>query len=100
MSLHFEFSQFVDMIPLFLRSHLIHYLTELVCDFGLSQVKEQDKMLKDDDLAKGTRLWMASVEEFIERYTSSFVNILPLLIYLFILLLICYLIIYLIVYLH
>jgi serine/threonine protein kinase len=30
-----------------------------VCDFGLSQVKEQGKMLKDDDLAKGTPLWMA-----------------------------------------
>eukprot|EP01126_Amoeba_proteus_P021429 TRINITY_DN2176_c0_g2_i6.p1 TRINITY_DN2176_c0_g2~~TRINITY_DN2176_c0_g2_i6.p1 ORF type:complete len:495 (-),score=91.27 TRINITY_DN2176_c0_g2_i6:146-1630(-) len=30
-----------------------------VCDFGLSQVKEHGQMLKDDDLAKGTPLWMA-----------------------------------------
>jgi hypothetical protein len=30
-----------------------------VCDFGLSQVKEHGKMLKDEDLAKGTPLWFA-----------------------------------------
>ena len=30
-----------------------------VCDFGLSQVKEHGTMLKDEDLARGTPLWMA-----------------------------------------
>jgi hypothetical protein len=30
-----------------------------VCDFGLSQVKDPDSMLKDEDMAKGTPLWMA-----------------------------------------
>lgn len=30
-----------------------------VCDFGLAQVKPQGQNLQDDDLAKGTPLWMA-----------------------------------------
>eukprot|EP01128_Nolandella_sp_AFSM9_P010772 TRINITY_DN7496_c0_g1_i1.p1 TRINITY_DN7496_c0_g1~~TRINITY_DN7496_c0_g1_i1.p1 ORF type:complete len:493 (-),score=71.45 TRINITY_DN7496_c0_g1_i1:286-1764(-) len=30
-----------------------------VCDFGLSQVKDARAMLRDEDLAKGTPLWMA-----------------------------------------
>jgi len=38
-----------------------------VCDFGLSQVKEHGTMLKDEDLARGTPLWMApEVMEFKE----------------------------------
>jgi serine/threonine protein kinase len=32
-----------------------------VCDFGLSQVKQQGEYLKDMDSAKGTPLWMAPV---------------------------------------
>eukprot|EP01125_Pyxidicula_operculata_P000455 TRINITY_DN10484_c0_g1_i1.p1 TRINITY_DN10484_c0_g1~~TRINITY_DN10484_c0_g1_i1.p1 ORF type:complete len:491 (+),score=105.96 TRINITY_DN10484_c0_g1_i1:110-1582(+) len=42
-----------------------------VCDFGLSQVKPQGTMLVDDDLAKGTPLWMApevmQFQEFNEK---------------------------------
>eukprot|EP01125_Pyxidicula_operculata_P007412 TRINITY_DN251_c3_g1_i2.p1 TRINITY_DN251_c3_g1~~TRINITY_DN251_c3_g1_i2.p1 ORF type:complete len:301 (+),score=37.00 TRINITY_DN251_c3_g1_i2:22-924(+) len=38
-----------------------------VCDFGLAQVKPQGIMLQDEDLAKGTPLWMApEVMEFRE----------------------------------
>eukprot|EP01120_Amphizonella_sp_Union-15-10_P007506 TRINITY_DN2538_c0_g1_i1.p1 TRINITY_DN2538_c0_g1~~TRINITY_DN2538_c0_g1_i1.p1 ORF type:complete len:499 (-),score=110.21 TRINITY_DN2538_c0_g1_i1:204-1700(-) len=42
-----------------------------VCDFGLSQIKQQGEKLKDIDTAKGTPLWMAPEVMMFKPFTEK-----------------------------
>jgi len=42
-----------------------------VCDFGLSEVKQQGQMLQDTDRAKGTPLWMAPEIMMFQKFNEK-----------------------------
>jgi len=42
-----------------------------VCDFGLSEIKQQGQMLQDTDSAKGTPLWMAPEVMMFQKFNEK-----------------------------